>query len=152
MPHEKMMRLALDQARLALDAGEMPVGAIVADGERVISSGHNERERTKDPCAHAEIVAIRRAAVLASDWRLNGLTLYVTLEPCPMCAGAIVQSRIARVVFGAYDPQSGCAGSRYRLTEDRCFNHFAPATGGVLADECEALLKLFFCRDRRGIL
>lgn len=148
---EKMMRLALEQARLALEADEMPVGALVCDGDRVVACGHNERERTKDPSAHAEIVAIRRAAALLGDWRLNGLTLYVTLEPCPMCAGAIVQSRLARVVFGAYDSQAGCAGSRYRLTEERGFNHFAPATGGVLRGECEALMKLFFCRDRRDI-
>jgi len=146
---EDMMRLALEQARLALDEGEMPVGAVVADGVRVVALGHNRRERAKDPTAHAEIVALRCAARAVGDWRLSGLTLYVTLEPCPMCAGAIVLSRVERVVFGAYDRAAGCAGSVYRLTEDRHFNHFAPAEGGVLEAECAALIDRFFRGNRR---
>lgn len=145
------MRQALIEARLALDEGELPVGAVIADGDRIIARAHNGRERLSDPTAHAEILAMRRAAQVLGDWRLTGLTLYVTLEPCPMCAGAIVQSRIARVVFGAHDRAQGCAGSRYRLTEDSAFNHFAPATGGVLGEACAGLLHCFFRRDRRAI-
>ncbi|MDL2206013.1 tRNA adenosine(34) deaminase TadA [Eubacteriales bacterium OttesenSCG-928-N13] len=147
---EQMMRAALDEARLAQSEGELPIGAIITRDHEIIARGHNLREQTKDPSAHAEIVAIRRAAQIVGDWRLNDLTMYVTLEPCPMCAGAIVMARLHRVVFGAYDEQAGCAGSRYRITEDPSFNHFAPATGGVLQDECAQLLAAFFRLDRRG--
>ena len=146
---EKMMREALAEAHLALAEGEMPVGAVIARSGEIIARGHNLREATKDPTDHAEIVAIRKAAEVVGDWRLKGLTLYVTLEPCPMCAGAITMARLDRVVFGAYDNAAGCAGSHYRLTEDTAFNHFTKATGGVMQQECAALLTAFFRRDRR---
>ncbi len=145
---ERWMRIALDEAKLALAEGELPVGcAIVRDGE-LLAAAHNARERTNDPTAHAEIVAIRRATEALGSWRLESCELYVTLEPCPMCAGAISQARLSRLVYGARDPQYGCAGSVYRIPEDPAFNHFCRSDGGVLADECQALLREFFDRRR----
>lgn len=144
-----MMRLALEQAQLARAAGEIPVGAVVAQGDRVIAAGHNRRELDADPTAHAEVVAIRAAAKALGSRRLGGCTLYVTLEPCPMCAGAIVMAGLQRVVYGAVDPKQGCTGSVYRITEDPAFTHYCPADGGVLAQECQALLEDFF-REARG--
>lgn len=145
---ERWMRVALDEAKLALAEGELPVGcAIVKDGA-LLAAAHNERERTNDPTAHAEVLAIRRAAEALGSWRLDGCELYVTLEPCPMCAGAISQARIARLVYGARDPQYGCAGSVYRIPEDPAFNHFCKSDGGLLAEECQALLQEFF-KSRR---
>ena len=141
---ERMMALALEQAQLALAAGEIPVGAVIARGDAVIAAAHNRRELDKDPTAHAEVVAIRQAARALGGRRLTGCTLYVTLEPCPMCAGAIVMAGLDRVVYGASDPQQGCTGSVYRITEDPAFSHFCPADGGVLAEECRALLEAFF--------
>lgn len=144
----QMMRFALEEARIAFAEGEIPVGAVVADGERVLARAHNRRETDADPCAHAEILALRKAAAQLGRWRLQGLTLYVTLEPCPMCAGAAEMSGLARVVYGAKDAQYGCCGSVYRLTEDPAFPTYCPADGGVLADECAALVKQFF-QNRR---
>ena len=146
---ERMMALALEQASLALVAGEIPVGAVIARGDAVIAAAHNRRELDQDPTAHAEVVAIRQAARALGGRRLTGCTLYVTLEPCPMCAGAIVMAGLDRVVYGASDPQQGCTGSVYRITEDPAFSHFCPADGGVLAEECRALLESFF-RGARG--
>ncbi|MDY2769887.1 MAG: nucleoside deaminase [Eubacteriales bacterium] len=143
-----MMRFALEEARIAFAEGEIPVGAVVADGERVLARAHNRRETDADPCAHAEILALRKAAAHLGRWRLQGLTLYVTLEPCPMCAGAAEMSGLARVVYGAKDAQYGCCGSVYRLTEDPAFPTYCPADGGVLADECAALVRQFF-QNRR---
>ena len=143
-----MMRFALEEARIAFAEGEIPVGAVVADGERVLARAHNRRETNADPCAHAEILALRKAAAHLGRWRLQGLTLYVTLEPCPMCAGAAEMSGLARVVYGARDAQYGCCGSVYRLTEDPAFPTYCPADGGVLADECAALVRQFF-QNRR---
>lgn len=144
----QMMRFALEEARIAFAEGEIPVGAVVADGERVLARAHNRRETEADPCAHAEILALRKAAARLGRWRLQGLTLYVTLEPCPMCAGAAEMSGLARVVYGARDAQYGCCGSVYRLTEDPAFPTYCPADGGVLADECAALVRQFF-QNRR---
>lgn len=144
----QMMRFALEEARIAFAEGEIPVGAVVADGERVLARAHNRRETDADPCAHAEILALRKAAAHLGRWRLQGLTLYVTLEPCPMCAGAAEMSGLARVVYGAKDAQYGCCGSVYRLTEDPAFPAYCPADGGVLADECAALVRQFF-QNRR---
>lgn len=144
----QMMRFALEEARIAFAEGEIPVGAVVADGERVLARAHNRRETDADPCAHAEILALRKAAARLGRWRLQGLTLYVTLEPCPMCAGAAEMSGLARVVYGARDAQYGCCGSVYRLTEDSAFPTYCPADGGVLADECAALVRQFF-QNRR---
>lgn len=144
----QMMRFALEEARIAFAEGEIPVGAVVADGERVLARAHNRRETDADPCAHAEILTLRKAAARLGRWRLQGLTLYVTLEPCPMCAGAAEMSGLARVVYGARDAQYGCCGSVYRLTEDPAFPTYCPADGGVLADECAALVRQFF-QNRR---
>ena len=144
------MREALAEARLAADAGEMPVGCVIARDGEIVARAHNECEALRDATAHAELLAIRRASAAAGDWRLNRCTLYVTLEPCPMCAGAIMQARVGRLVYGATDPAQGCAGSLYRICEDPAFPHFCRSEGGVLADECAALLKAFFQKARRG--
>ncbi len=148
MDDENWMRIALTEARRALDEGEMPVGCVIVRDGTQIASGHNLRERTNDPTAHAEIVAIRRAAEALGSWRLAGCAMYVTLEPCPMCAGAISQARLERLVYGAADERYGCAGSVYRIPEDPAFNHFCKSDGGVLADECAALLNEFFSKRR----
>ena len=141
---EVWMRLALQEARLAAAEGEIPVGAVlVRDGQEVCRA-HNLRENQHDPTAHAEILCMRRGAEKLGTWRLRGCTLYVTLEPCPMCAGAISQARISRLVFGAADARYGCAGSVYRIPEDPAFNHFCRSEGGLLAEECAALIRRFF--------
>ncbi|MFG2378759.1 tRNA adenosine(34) deaminase TadA [Streptomyces sp. NPDC048504] len=143
------MRLALDEAGAAARGGDVPVGAVVLspDGTTVLATGHNEREATGDPTAHAEILAIRRAAARLGEWRLSGCTLVVTLEPCTMCAGALVQSRVDRVVYGARDEKAGAAGSLFDVVRDRRLNHRPEVIGDVLADECARLLTEFF-RDR----
>ncbi|WP_369242725.1 tRNA adenosine(34) deaminase TadA [Streptomyces sp. R21] len=143
------MRLALDEARSAVGGGDVPVGAVVlsADGTTVLATGHNEREATGDPTAHAEVLAIRRAAEQVGEWRLSGCTLVVTLEPCVMCAGALVQSRVDRVVYGARDEKAGATGSVWDVVRDRRLNHRPEVIEGVLADECAGLLTDFF-RDR----
>jgi tRNA(adenine34) deaminase len=146
---EEMMRLALDEARAALVHGDVPVGAVAVIGGEVVARGHNERERRQDPTAHAEILVLRAAAEAAGGWRLGNVTLVVTLEPCPMCAGALVAARIARLVFGAADPGAGACGSLYNLCADPRLNHELPVTPGVRADECAALLAAFFA-ERRG--
>lgn len=145
---EQYMRLALLEAEKAETAGEVPVGAVIVCEGEVIARAGNAREEAHDPTAHAELTAIRHAARSLGGWRLIGCTLYVTLEPCPMCAGAIVNARIPRVVFGAYDPKAGAFGSVYNLNEGR-LNHTAEVTGGVLEEECAALLKHFFKAKRR---
>ena len=144
----ELMQEALKEARLALAEGELPIGCVIARNGSIIVQGHNLREQTNDPTAHAEIVAMRRAAEALGSWRLEGCTLYVTLEPWPMCAGAISQARIQRLVYGAVDEHYGCAGSVYRIPEDPAFNHFCPCNGGILEEECAALLHNFF-EDRR---
>ena len=143
------MRAALHEARRALESADVPVGAIVLDATgSVIGRGHNARERDGDPTAHAELVAVRRAARTAGEWRLEGCTLVVTLEPCTMCAGAIVLSRLDRVVFGAYDPKAGAVGSLWDVVRDRRLNHRPEVIGGVLAEETGALIREFFDRHR----
>lgn len=144
-----MMREAIAEAQRAADMGEMPVGCVIVRDGEIIARGHNLRETEQDPTAHAEIVAMRRAAKATGGWRLEDCTMYVTLEPCPMCAGAIVQGRVGRLVYGADDPACGCAGSVYRITEDPAFNHFCKSEGGVLARECAQKLNAFFA-GRRG--
>lgn len=139
-----LMQEALREAQLALDEGELPVGCVIARNGEIIARGHNEREHTQDPTAHAEIVAMRRAARALGSWRLEGCAIYVTLEPCPMCAGAISQARLERLVYGAADERYGCAGSVYRIPEDPAFNHFCKSDGGLLAQECGDILKKFF--------
>ena len=145
----EMMRRALALAHEALTLGEVPVGAVVVRGGRVLSQAFNLRETLADPTAHAERLALALAGRALGTWRLDGCTLYVTLEPCAMCAGAIVQSRITRVVYGAADPKAGACDSLYRLATDPRFNHRAEVVSGLLAEECGALLTQFF-RQRRG--
>jgi tRNA(adenine34) deaminase len=141
--HDAMGR-ALVEATLAIDHGDVPVGAIALVAGQVIASRHNERELTGDPTAHAEILALADAAAELGSWRLSEVTLVVTLEPCPMCAGALVASRLGRVVFGAADPKAGACGSLYNLCADPRLNHEVPITAGVRADEAAALLTGFF--------
>ena len=144
------MRAALSEAEDAAREGEIPVGCVIVRDDQIIARGHNLREQTGDPTAHAEIVAIRRAAQALGCWKLEDCALYVTLEPCPMCAGAISQARVARLIYGASDPAYGSAGSVYRIPEDPAFNHFCRSDGGVLEGECRALLEDFFRRRRSG--
>lgn len=144
----ELMQAALEEARCALEEGETPIGCVIAREGKIIARGHNLREQTNDPTAHAEIIAIRRAAKALGSWRLEGCTLCVTLEPCPMCAGAISQARVERLIYGAPDERCGCAGSIYRIPEDPAFNHFCKSDGGLLRDECTQLLNHFFRRLR----
>ncbi|MDX6379166.1 MAG: tRNA(adenine34) deaminase [Rubrobacteraceae bacterium] len=144
-----MMRCALEEAARAAEQGEVPVGAVVARGEEILAAAHNEREATKDPTAHAELLALRRAAQELGTWRLTGCTLYVTLEPCPMCAGALHAARISRLVYAAPDPKAGAAGTLYNLPADSRLNHTYPCTPGILQDDSAALLRAFF-KQRRG--
>jgi tRNA(adenine34) deaminase len=143
-PDERWMRLALDEARAAAAEDEVPVGAIVVASGRVIASAHNQREQLSDPTAHAEMIALTQAAAQLGSWRLEQCTLYVTLEPCPMCAGAILQARVPRVVWGAADPKAGAVESLYRLFEDSRLNHRVDHVGRVLADDCGRILTDFF--------
>ena len=138
------MKLALEQARQAGEIGEVPVGAVVVHDNQIIGTGYNCREKLQSPTAHAEIVAIENASRALRSWRLAECDLYVTLEPCVMCAGAILQARLRRVVFGCLDPKAGAVVSLYRLCEDQRLNHQVPALGRVLAEECAILLSEFF--------
>ena len=144
MKREDIMRKAIDEACCALEQGEIPVGAVIVSGGEIIASAHNEREGLCDPTAHAEVLAIRRAAKKLGRRRLHGCTLYVTLEPCPMCAGTIVMSGLDEVVFGAYDRTAGCAGSVYSLTEDPAFMNAVPCAGGLLEAKCSQIMSDFF--------
>jgi tRNA(adenine34) deaminase len=143
------MGLALDEAAAAVGHGDVPVGAVVLRDGEVIAQRHNEREHTGDPTAHAEVLALRDAADVAGTWRLEGTTLVVTLEPCPMCAGALVNARVGRLIYGARDPKMGCVHTLYELCTDPRFNHRLQVVPDVLADECGALLSDFF-RTMRG--
>lgn len=145
---EEMMRIALREAERALDTEDVPVGAIVVREGRVIGRGRNQREALQDPTAHAEMIALTAAAAEVRSWRLEGCTLYVTLEPCTMCAGAIVLARIERVVFGADDPKAGACGSVYNIIEDGRLNHRPQMTARVLAAECADVLRAFFAEQR----
>lgn len=146
---ESWMGAALDEARRALDTGDVPVGALVLDeAGRVIGVGHNEREATGDPTAHAEVLAMRAAAAVRGEWRLTGCTLVVTLEPCPMCAGALVLSRVARLVLGAWDPKLGATGSVWDIVRDRRATHRVEVVSGVREAECSRVLLDFFASHR----
>lgn len=145
---EGYMRLALAEAQAALEHDDVPVGAVAVLDGRVVGRAHNQRELLGDPTAHAEMIALTQAAEAVGCWRLDGVALYVTLEPCLMCAGAMVLARIARLVYGAEDPKTGAVCSLYRVLEDERLNHRVPSVGGVLADECGQLLRDFFRRRR----
>ena len=145
------MRLALEQAGLAPALGEVPIGAVLVQDGQVLAQVHNFREVWQDPTAHAEIVAIREAATRLGTWRLTGTILYVTVEPCSMCAGAIIQSRISRLVFGARDPKAGACGSVFNLPEERRLNHKVEVTGGVLERESQELIQTFFRTLREDV-
>lgn len=147
---ESAMRLALAEAARAPAHGDVPVGAVVVVGGRVVAARHNERERLGDPTAHAEILALRDASEVVGNWRLELATVVVTLEPCPMCAGALVAARVGRLVFGAVDPKAGACGSLYQLCADPRLNHEIPVTPGVLADEASRLLVDFFAGRRQA--
>lgn len=156
VPHDEYMRMALGQAEAALAVGEVPIGAIVVHEDaasgtrRVVAAAHNQREQLRDPTAHAEMIAITQAAEALGNWRLSGCTLYVTLEPCPMCAGAIVLARIPRLVYGAADAKAGAVSTLYRLLDDPRLNHRAEVVGGVLAEPCGQILSQFFREKRRS--
>lgn len=142
------MQLALNQAHIAYEQDEVPVGAVIVHHDSVIAEGYNQRETLNDPTAHAEMIAITQAAAALSSWRLNDCTLYVTLEPCPMCAGAIVQARIPTVIYGTTDPKGGACHTLYELTNDPRLNHRASVIGGVMQEHCRALLQDFFAHQR----
>lgn len=150
---EKYMREAIRQAKKAYDLGEVPIGCVIVRGGRIIARGYNRRNTDKNTLSHAEITAIRKASRIVGDWRLEGCTLYVTLEPCQMCAGALVQSRIDRVVIGCMSPKSGCAGSVLNLLQMDAFNHQVEITKGVLEEECAKVLTEFFVhlRERNAL-
>lgn len=144
------MREALAEARAAAEAGEVPVGAVVVDAEgRIVGRGRNRREQYQDPCAHAEVEALREAARARGAWRLGGATVYATLEPCPMCAGALVNARIARLVYGCSDPKAGAVDTLFGIGRDTRLNHRFPITKGVLSAECAAVLRAFFAVRRQ---
>ena len=149
IPDERWMRQALQQARAAMEADEVPVGAVIVHEGRIIAAAHNQREQLQDPTAHAEILAITQAAAEIGSWRLENCELYVTLEPCSMCAGAIVQARIPVVVYGASDPKTGAVQSLYQILSDTRLNHQCQIFSGVMAEPCGAILTEFFQRQRR---
>jgi tRNA(adenine34) deaminase len=149
--HIAHMEMALNEAAVAADEDEVPVGAVIVSLRRgVIGVGHNQRERLLDPTAHAEMIAITQAAQSLRSWRLENCILYVTLEPCPMCAGAIVQARLPMIVYGTVDPKAGACDTLYRITADPRLNHRAQVVSGVKADACAAILSQFFARKRKS--
>jgi tRNA(adenine34) deaminase len=146
---EGFMAMAIAEAKAAERAGDVPVGAVIVQGQRMIAAAHNQREQLQDPTAHAEMLAITQAAAALGSWRLDGCTLYVTLEPCPMCAGAILQARVPRVVYAAEDPKGGAVRSVFRLLGDARLNHRCEVRAGVMAEPCSAMLSMFFANQRR---
>ncbi len=148
--HERWLREALKEARLAADKDEVPVGAVVVRGDRIIGRGHNQVESLRDPTAHAEVLALGAAGAEGESWRLEDATLYVTLEPCTMCSGAMLLSRVGRVVFGASDPRAGAVVSTARLLDGNPYKLRIEVVGGILAAECGALLSDFFARRRQN--
>ena len=145
---ERYMRMAIDQAYIAEENGDVPIGCIIVHENRVIAKAYNQREQLHDPTAHAEIVALTQAAEFIGNWRLGGCTLFVTLEPCPMCAGALVLGRLDRVVYGTDDPKTGAVRSLYNIVEDPRLNHQLEVTPGVMQEECKKQLQTFFQRRR----
>ncbi len=147
--HERWMRLALEEAQAAYAQDEVPVGAVIVSAGRVVARAHNQREQLEDPTAHAEMIALTQAAASLGSWRLSNCTLYVTLEPCPMCAGAVLQARVPTVIWGATDPKAGAVETLYQLFDDARFNHRVDHSGHVLENECGRILSDFF-RDQRS--
>ncbi len=145
---ERFMRAAIDAAEIAEENGDVPIGAVIVHEKRVIARAYNQREQLADPTAHAEIIALTQAAASFENWRLHGCTIYVTLEPCPMCAGALVLARLDRLVFACEDPKTGACGSLYNIVEDKRLNHRLNVTSGVLAEECSQQLQSFFKQKR----
>ena len=145
---ERFMRAAIDAAFIAEENGDVPIGAVVVYENRIISRGYNQRHQLNDPTAHAEIIALTGAAEVIGNWRLNGCTMYVTLEPCPMCAGALVNARVDRLVYGCDDPKAGACRSLYNIVQDERLNHCLKVTAGVMAQACSTILSDFFRRRR----
>jgi tRNA(adenine34) deaminase len=145
---EKYMKLAIEQAQIAEENGDVPIGAVIVYKNQIIGKAYNQREQLQDPTAHAEIIALTQAAAFLESWRLHGCTMYVTLEPCPMCAGALVLARIDRLVYGCDDPKTGAVKSLYNIVNDERLNHTINVTSGILAEECSDLLQQFFQRRR----
>ena len=145
---ENFMKLAIDQAKIAEENGDVPIGAVIVHKNQIIAKAYNQREQLQDPTAHAEIIALTQAAAALENWHLNDCTMYVTLEPCCMCAGALVLARIERLVYGCDDPKTGAVKSLYNIVGDKRLNHQVEVTSGVLADECGALLTEFFKKRR----
>jgi len=142
------MRTVIEAARIAEDNGDIPIGAVIVLENKIIAKAYNQREQLADPTAHAEIIALTQAAAALENWHLNGCTMYVTLEPCPMCAGALVLSRMDRLVYGCDDPKSGACGSLYNIVADERLNHRLEVTSGVLAEQCREQLQNFFQQRR----
>ena len=149
MNNEKGMKEAIKQAKKAAQKDEVPIGCVIVKDDQIIARAYNKREMKQCSTAHAEILAIEKACKKLGSWRLEDCDLYVTLEPCPMCSGAIIQSRIRNVIFGAYDPKGGCMGSNMNINDVRGFNHYPDIEGGILQDECSRLLKDFFKAKRK---
>lgn len=145
---EQYMRIAIDQAKIAEENGDVPIGAVIVHNGQIIAKAYNQREQLQDPTAHAEVIAITQAAAALENWHLNDCTIYVTLEPCCMCAGALVLARIDRLVYGCDDPKTGAVKSLYNIVQDNRLNHRVEVTTGVLADECNKLLTEFFEKRR----
>ena len=145
---QRYMKMAIEQARIAEENGDVPIGAVIVHENQIIGKAYNQREQLVDPTAHAEIIALTQAAAALQSWRLNGCTIYVTLEPCPMCAGALVLARIERLVYGCDDPKTGAVKSLYNIVQDGRLNHRLKVTSGVMVDECSQLLQEFFKRRR----
>jgi len=145
---ERYMRMAIDQAYIAEENGDVPIGCVIVHENRVIARACNQREQLRDPTAHAEIIALTQAAEAVGSWRLGGCTIYVTLEPCPMCAGALVLGRLDRLVYGTDDPKTGAVKSLYNIVQDPRLNHRLEVTAGMLEDDCRAQLQAFFQRRR----
>ena len=145
---ERFMKIAVEQAGIAQENGDVPIGAVIIHNGQIIGKAYNQREQLQDPTAHAEIIALTQAAAAMETWRLEGCTMYVTLEPCPMCAGALVLARIDRLVYGCDDPKTGAVKSLYKIVTDGRLNHRIEVTSGVLADECSKILQEFFQKKR----
>lgn len=147
-PDKEFMQIAIKEAQIAEENGDVPIGAVIVYENQIIGRAYNQREQLQDPTAHAEIIALTQAAAFIESWRLHGCTMYVTLEPCTMCAGALVLSRIDRLVYGCDDPKAGAIKSLYNIVNDERLNHIIKVTSGVLAEECSGLLQQFFRRRR----